>query len=117
MTFRLFTDANCTQAAIVDGNDYSEVVTVVGGAAATTNGYTTDVAQTYYWTAHYSGDSANDARDSGCGVETTTITAVEDSSLVSAFAETARGAAPKLAIPLIFGGLLIGARRQRREED
>jgi hypothetical protein len=69
--FRLFSDAQCTTEV------FSEMVDINSGIAQTSLGYVTTVPGTYYWTAFYSGDNFNEPQLSGCGTESTTITAVQ----------------------------------------
>jgi hypothetical protein len=70
VTFNLYgpNDTTCAGAAI-----YTQTVTVSGGSATTSPGFTTTAAGTYEWTAHYSGDNTNLAADSACGAEAVTI--------------------------------------------
>jgi hypothetical protein len=73
VTFRLYSDASCTQQV---GDD--ETVAIVGGAAATVDGVTvTDVGE-YRWRATYSGDSFNNGFTTPCGSEITQIYAKDD---------------------------------------
>ena len=70
VTFNLYGpgDTTCTGTVL-----FTQTVAVSGGVASTTGGYTTTVAGTYNWTAHYSGDNGNLPADSGCGSEAVTI--------------------------------------------
>jgi hypothetical protein len=70
VTFNLYGpgDTTCTGTAL-----FTQTVAVSGGVASTTGGYTTTIAGTYNWTAHYSGDNGNLPADSGCGSEAVTI--------------------------------------------
>jgi hypothetical protein len=52
---------------------YSQTVTLSGGSATTSPGFTTVAAGTYQWTAHYGGDANNNAADSTCGNEAVVI--------------------------------------------
>ncbi|MGH3205851.1 MAG: DUF1573 domain-containing protein [Streptosporangiaceae bacterium] len=73
ITFNLYgpsATADCSTTAVD-----TEQVTVGGdGSYTTPNGYTTSQAGTYWWTASYSGDTANNTVSSGCGAESVTIT-------------------------------------------
>jgi hypothetical protein len=70
VTFNLYgpNDATCSNAAI-----YTQTVTLSGGSATTSPGFTTLGAGTYEWTASYGGDDNNKAATSGCGDEAVTI--------------------------------------------
>jgi Prealbumin-like fold domain len=88
-TFRLYTNQLCTaqSAVLVNGNPYSETVTLSydsantagttsKGSGLTTIGVTVPAPKTttsYYWTVEYSGDQNNSGSTTKCGVEVTTI--------------------------------------------
>jgi len=61
-------DASCAGTAV-----YTQTVSLSGGTATTSPGYTTLAAGTYEWTAHYGGDDNNNAADSACGAESVVI--------------------------------------------
>jgi hypothetical protein len=61
-------DTTCTGTVL-----FTQTVAVSGGSASTTGGYTTTIAGTFNWTAHYSGDNGNLPADSGCGSEAVII--------------------------------------------
>ena len=72
MTFRLYSDPKCSVEA------FNSTVPLAGDTA--TSGWATPAAAgTYYWTAVYSGDEANDAVTSPCGApgESVTITPLQ----------------------------------------
>jgi hypothetical protein len=60
ITFSLFSDAGCATQVFTSTNNLS-------GASATSGTFTPATAGTYYWTAAYSGDAANEAATSACG--------------------------------------------------
>jgi hypothetical protein len=68
VTFRLYSDAQCTTLV---GSEQDS--TVVAGAASTATGISVSAAGTYYWRAHYSGDSFNEGFTTACGSEVSTI--------------------------------------------
>ena len=70
VTFRLYSDASC---ATLVGSEQD--TTISAGVASTTTGITVDNSGTYYWRAHYSGDSYNNEFTTACGDEVTQILA------------------------------------------
>ncbi|OGO54929.1 MAG: hypothetical protein A2V85_11115 [Chloroflexi bacterium RBG_16_72_14] len=73
VTFRLYSDADCTTQV---GDD--EVVAIVSGVASTTTGVTVYVTGEYRWRATYSGDGFNNGFTTACGSEITQIFAKDD---------------------------------------
>ena len=73
ITFSLYGPSesqNCTTTAV-----YTYTVTLNGNGTYTTpNGFTPVKAGTYWWTASYGGDNANNSVASGCGAESVTVT-------------------------------------------
>ena len=72
--FKLFApgDTTCSGTALYTQSG----VALVAGTASTSPGFTTLVAGTYHWTAHYNGDGNNNTADSGCTAEPVVITAL-----------------------------------------
>jgi hypothetical protein len=73
ITFQLFDDAACSSQV---GTDEAIGVTLTGGGATT--GASTATGQsvgvgTYYWRSFYSGDGFNNAANTACGSEVTTV--------------------------------------------
>lgn len=71
VTYNVYSDADCTVSAGTPGT-----VTVTGGSVPGSDPVTLSSPGTYYWTASYSGDAANQASQSQCGAEKETVTAV-----------------------------------------
>ena len=73
ITFKLYgpsATADCSGTPLDD-----ETVTVTGNDNyPTPGGFTPTQVGTYWWTAHYTGDAANQPGDSACGDESVTIT-------------------------------------------
>jgi hypothetical protein len=94
VTFNLYGpgDTTCTGTVL-----YTQDVTLSGGSATTSPGYTTTAAGTYNWTAHYGGDSNNNAADSTCGAEAVVIAKNSPS------ASTAQDLIPNDSFTLIGG--------------
>jgi hypothetical protein len=81
---------DCTGTPIDD-----ETFTVNGnGTYGIVNGLTLFQAGTYWWTAAYSGDTANNPVASGCGDEKVTVTPGAATSLVVALPSTATAGTP-----------------------
>jgi hypothetical protein len=77
--FQLYSDPNCSTR--VD----DETVTVTGdGSYTTPQGFTPTQAGTYWWTASYNGDAANNPAASNCGDESVTIAKASPAILTSA---------------------------------
>ena len=70
MEFRLYDNADCTGAPLTETDS-----SIVDGKASTTDGITVTDSGTYYWRAHYSGDSFNEPFTTACGHEITQIVA------------------------------------------
>jgi hypothetical protein len=66
--FKLFATANCSGTAVFDKS-----VTVGGNGGYTSPAFTPAQAGTYYWTASYSGDTANNPAGTTCGADSVTI--------------------------------------------
>ncbi len=75
VTFSLYKDAgasvSCEPGTFV--TSFVANVNDANGSAATTTGYTTEVAGTYHWIAAFSGNSFNGPISSNCADETTTL--------------------------------------------
>ena len=73
VTFKLWADDECTDLL------HEEDGTLDGdGNASTTDGHEVTDEGTWYWTAHYEGDTLNDPSDSDCGDEIVTIDITPD---------------------------------------
>lgn len=78
VTFKLWSTNTASVCSGQVGTDRTSSISALG-VATTATGITVNptTTTTYYWTAEYSGDQFNNARTSGCGVETTTISFVQ----------------------------------------
>lgn len=73
VTFRLFSDSACANQV------FTSTTPVVDGSTATSGWATPAAAGTYYWTADYNGDDANNPGSSPCGApgEAVVVTAFQ----------------------------------------
>jgi hypothetical protein len=83
ITFRLFApgDTTCQNAVYVDVdtvNGNADYGTLASGDNP--GGFLSNAVGTWRWTAHYSGDSANEEADSGCDAEQVTIDKADTTS-------------------------------------
>jgi hypothetical protein len=60
VTFRLFSNANCTTEVFTSTNNLT-------GGTATSGNFTSTAPGTYFWTAVYNGDANNNTATSACG--------------------------------------------------
>ena len=99
--FKLFppSDATCAGTPVYTQSG----VALVAGTASTSPGYTSLVAGTYRWTAHYSGDGNNNSADSGCTAEPVVITQPFTANLTPGYWKTHEAATTAL-LPQTLGG-------------
>ncbi len=67
VVFRLFSDATCSTQVFTSTNSLL-------GSTATSDWFTPAAAGTYYWTAVYGGDAANNPATSACGAANQSVT-------------------------------------------
>jgi hypothetical protein len=78
VSYNLYSDSACTDLVSAAGGG-----AVTAGAAPSSNAETLSAPGTYYWTASYSGDGANQPSTSGCGAETVTVPATSTTTTLS----------------------------------
>jgi IgGFc binding protein/Bacterial Ig-like domain (group 1) len=94
VSYNLYSDSACTDLVAAAGGGAVTAGSVPGSSAETLSN-----PGTYYWTASYSGDGANQPSSSGCGAETVTVPPTAETTTLSTSLSGGGASGPSITVP------------------